>query len=84
MLITKKTITTNLLKGKSYMTLRSWITSQGGAERLSKKLNLTAYAVRCWLRRETTPKPETMLLIYKLSKRKLPIETIIKDTLPKH
>lgn len=66
------------------MTLRSWITSQGGAERLSKKLHLTPYAIRCWLRRETTPKPATLLLIYKLSKKKLSIETIIKDTLAKH
>lgn len=57
----------------------TWVTKQGGAVALSKKLNVTSASVRTWLRGESVPRLGTMREIYKLSHGKISYADILKS-----
>ncbi len=60
--------------------LRDWVKSKGGPLAVSEKLGVTAAAVRSWLRRESTPRPRVMIEIMRLSKGKVTLVGIVKET----
>ena len=67
-------------EGNIYMRLETWIKESGGAIKVAKALKTTPYCIWFWLRGERTPRPKMMLKIHKLSKGKVSLETIIKET----
>lgn len=63
--------------------LQTWVKNYGGTSKLAKRLGITPWTVRHWLRREGYPKVETMGVLIDLSKGKLTYETIIESTKPR-
>jgi hypothetical protein len=49
------------------MTLRQWVASVGDNNDVAKKLDVTAYAVRIWLRGDGAPSYPMAIRIHKLS-----------------
>lgn len=61
-------------------TFKNWVDKCGGPDKAGKALGVTPWAVRVWLRKEGHPKLSTMLKIVKITKGKLSLEKIMKET----
>ncbi len=60
--------------------LKEWVKSKGGPVAVSEKLGVTPAAVRSWLRCESTPRPKIMVEIMRLSKGRVTLVAIVKET----
>lgn len=63
------------------MTLKQFIMNYGGPNKVAKKLGVTSFAVRYWIRNQSTPRPETLLKLVKISKGQLTHQSVLKETL---
>lgn len=63
------------------MTLYDWVYKKGGPNIIAPKLGVTGHAVRRWFQRYNSPRAETMLRIVELSKGRVSLETIIRETI---
>jgi transcriptional regulator with XRE-family HTH domain len=55
------------MQSKVKTKFRIWVDEFGGIQAVAKKLNVTEYTVRVWLRGENTPDVKTIVEIIKLS-----------------
>lgn len=62
------------------MTLKNWVQENGGIDLTASKLGVTPFAVHAWLYRGNTPRAETMVLIHRLSKKRVSYRALVEDT----
>lgn len=62
------------------MTFKQWVKDYGGPDAVAKKLRVTPHAVRYWMNRTYQPRIPKILKLVALSKNKLTVESVIRDT----